>query len=157
MRLSPFGTSSTIWPIIPAPDDEWGWVWGSGGMIDKGNSEITYPNAVSPTTNPAWPDLSLNPCRRFVVISFRFWCYYNRPLNNCIMRRRSAITEQYSQPMVCFPFHSAESSQLPKHQHQHCPSKREFRNLVTTRSLTWQLVGAVHHVGAEFYVLACGK
>jgi hypothetical protein len=28
VRLSPLGTSATICPIVPAPDDRW-WVWGS--------------------------------------------------------------------------------------------------------------------------------
>jgi hypothetical protein len=26
VQLSPFSTSATIWPIVPAPDDWW-WVW----------------------------------------------------------------------------------------------------------------------------------
>jgi hypothetical protein len=35
VRLSPLGTAATIWPIVPAPDNECGAV---GGMrIDRGN------------------------------------------------------------------------------------------------------------------------
>jgi hypothetical protein len=29
VRLSPLGTSANIWPIVPAPYDDWWWMWSS--------------------------------------------------------------------------------------------------------------------------------
>jgi hypothetical protein len=64
---SPLGTSGTIWPIVPAPDDKW-WVWSSRWNENwQGKpkySEKTCPRATLSTTNPTWPDLGLNPGRR---------------------------------------------------------------------------------------------
>jgi hypothetical protein len=31
VRLNPLGTSASNWPIVPAPDDRWWWVWSSRG------------------------------------------------------------------------------------------------------------------------------
>jgi hypothetical protein len=60
LRLRPLGTSATIWPIVPAPDDRW-WVWSSRWNENwQGKpkySEKTYPSATLSTTNPTWPDL----------------------------------------------------------------------------------------------------
>jgi hypothetical protein len=67
VRLSPLGTSATNWPIIPAPDDRWWWMWSSRW---KGNWqgrpkywEKTYLSDTLSTTNPTWPDLGSNPGR----------------------------------------------------------------------------------------------
>jgi hypothetical protein len=74
VRLSPLGTSATIWPVSPATDDvvddddddddECGAV---GGMIGKGHRNTRRKNCPSPalsTTNPTWPYLGSNPgCR----------------------------------------------------------------------------------------------
>jgi hypothetical protein len=27
VRLIPLGTAATVWPIVPAPDDRWWWLW----------------------------------------------------------------------------------------------------------------------------------
>jgi hypothetical protein len=67
VRLSPLGTSATVWPSVPAPDDRWWWVWNSRWNEHwQGKpkySEKTYPSATLSTTNPTWPDLGLNPDR----------------------------------------------------------------------------------------------
>jgi hypothetical protein len=76
VRLSPLGTSSTNWPIVPAPDDdddddECGAV---GGMrIGRGNWSTQRKPATLSTTNPTWPDLGLNPFRRS-----------GKPVTNCL-------------------------------------------------------------------------
>jgi hypothetical protein len=65
--LSPLGTSATIWPTVPAPDDRW-WVWSSRWNEDwQGKpkySEKTCSSATLLTKNPTWPDLGSNPGRR---------------------------------------------------------------------------------------------
>jgi hypothetical protein len=52
------------WPIVPAPDDRWWWLWSSWWNQDwQGKpkySEKTYPSATLSTTNPTWPDLGSN-------------------------------------------------------------------------------------------------
>jgi hypothetical protein len=67
VRLSPLGTSATIWPIIPAPDDRW-WVWSNWWNENwQGKPkylEETCPGATLSTTNPTWPDLGSNPVHR---------------------------------------------------------------------------------------------
>jgi hypothetical protein len=68
VRLSPLGTSATNWPVAPAPDDRWWWMWSSRRNENwQGKpkySEKTYPSATLFTINPTWPDLGLNPGRR---------------------------------------------------------------------------------------------
>jgi hypothetical protein len=65
--LSLFGTSATIWPSVPVPNDRWWWVWSSLWNDWQGEpnySEKTCPRTTLSTTNPTWPDLGLNPdCR----------------------------------------------------------------------------------------------
>jgi hypothetical protein len=67
VRLSPLGTSATIWLIVPAPVDR-SWVWSSRWNENwQGKpkySEKTCPSAALSTTNPTWPDLGSNPGRR---------------------------------------------------------------------------------------------
>jgi hypothetical protein len=64
------GTKSTwycghFWPIVPAPDDRWGWLWSNWWNEDwqgkPKNSEKTCPSAILSTTNPTWPDPGSNP------------------------------------------------------------------------------------------------
>jgi hypothetical protein len=52
------GTSDTIWPTVPAPDDTLLWsVWGNENwQIKPKYSGKTCPSATSFTTNPTWPD-----------------------------------------------------------------------------------------------------
>jgi hypothetical protein len=64
VRLSPLGTSATLWPIVPALGDRW-WVWSSRWNENwQGKpkySEKTFTSATLSTTNPTWPDLASNP------------------------------------------------------------------------------------------------
>jgi hypothetical protein len=67
VRLSLLGTSATISPMVPAPDDRWGECGQVGGMrIGRGNR--SYRRKPAPvllsTTNLTWPDLDSNPGRR---------------------------------------------------------------------------------------------
>jgi hypothetical protein len=54
MRPSPFGTSATIWPLVPVPDDddECGAV---GGMIGKENPSTRIKPAPVPLCPPQIP------------------------------------------------------------------------------------------------------
>jgi hypothetical protein len=56
------------WPIVPAPDNRWWWLWSSWWNEDwQGKpkySERTCPSATLSTTNPTRPDLGWNPGRR---------------------------------------------------------------------------------------------
>jgi hypothetical protein len=56
------------WPILPAPDDRWWWLWGNWWTEDwQGKpkySENTCPSATWSTTNPTWLDPGLNSGRR---------------------------------------------------------------------------------------------
>jgi hypothetical protein len=64
VRLSPLGTSSTVWPIVPALDDGWWWVWNSlrNELQRKPMySEKTCPSATLPITSSTWPHLESNP------------------------------------------------------------------------------------------------
>jgi uncharacterized membrane protein len=67
VRLSLFGTSATIWSIVPAPNDRW-WMWSSRWNENwQGKpkySDKTCPGATLFTTNPTWPDLGSNSSRR---------------------------------------------------------------------------------------------
>jgi hypothetical protein len=63
VRLSPLGTSATIWPILSASDDRW-CVWSSRWNenwqgIPK-YSEETCPSVTLSTTNPTWYGLVPN-------------------------------------------------------------------------------------------------
>jgi hypothetical protein len=57
-----------FWPIVPAPDDRWRWLWSNWWNEDwQGKpkySEKTCPTATLSTTNPTWPDPGSNPGRR---------------------------------------------------------------------------------------------
>jgi hypothetical protein len=68
VRLSQLGTSATVWPIVPAPDDRWWWLWNNWWNEDwQGNpkfSEKTCSTAISSTTNPTWPDQGSDVGRR---------------------------------------------------------------------------------------------
>jgi hypothetical protein len=53
VRLSPLGTSTTNWPIVPAPDHEYGTY---GGMrIGRGNRSIRRKHASVPLCLPQIP------------------------------------------------------------------------------------------------------
>jgi hypothetical protein len=83
-----------FWPIVPATDGRWGWLWSNWWNEDwQGKPkylEKTRPSAKVSTTNPTWPDpgsntgrcggkpatnrLSYAAARRNMYISFRFFC-----------------------------------------------------------------------------------
>jgi hypothetical protein len=56
------------WPILPAPDDRWWWLWRNLWNKDwQGKpkySEKTCPSATLSTTNPTWLNPGPNPGRR---------------------------------------------------------------------------------------------
>jgi hypothetical protein len=62
------GTAATYWPIVPAPDDRWGWLWrnwwNESWQGKPQYSEKTCPITTLSTTNPTWLDPGLNPDRR---------------------------------------------------------------------------------------------
>jgi hypothetical protein len=79
--LSPLGTLASIWPIVPARDDRWWWVWSSRWNENwQGKpkySEKTCSNATLSTTNPTWSELTAwamaRPCPRTQVGSVTEW------------------------------------------------------------------------------------
>jgi hypothetical protein len=68
VRLSSLGTSVTIWPIVPGPDDRrwllWSSRWNENWQGKPKYSEKTCSSATLFTTNPTWSDLGSNPGRR---------------------------------------------------------------------------------------------
>jgi hypothetical protein len=54
-----------FWPIVPAPDDRWGWLWSNWwNEVWQGKpkySEKACPSPTLSTTNPTWPDPGSNP------------------------------------------------------------------------------------------------
>jgi hypothetical protein len=72
VRLSPLGTSATIWPIVPAPNGGWWWVWGNrwNDWQEKPNySEKTCPVPFCPPQIPQ--DLTCTRTRAAAVGSWR--------------------------------------------------------------------------------------
>jgi hypothetical protein len=67
VRLGPLGTSTTIWPIVPAQDDQWWWVWSSRWNKNwQGKPKYLEKTCLSVTlssTNPKWSDLGSNAGR----------------------------------------------------------------------------------------------
>jgi hypothetical protein len=57
-----------FWPIVPTPDNRWGWLWNNWWNEDWQRkpkySEKTCPSATLSTTNPTWRDSGSNPGRR---------------------------------------------------------------------------------------------
>jgi hypothetical protein len=53
-----FGYCGHYWPVVPAPDDRWWWLWRNWWNEDwQGKpkySEETCPSATLSTTNPTW-------------------------------------------------------------------------------------------------------
>jgi hypothetical protein len=60
-----FGYWGHDWPIVPAPDDRWLWLWRNWWNVDlQGKpkySEKTCSNATLSTTYRTWLDPGLNP------------------------------------------------------------------------------------------------
>jgi hypothetical protein len=61
VRLSPLGTSATVWSIVPAPDDRWWWMWSCRWNENWQGKPKTSSSANFSNTNPTWPDLGSNP------------------------------------------------------------------------------------------------
>jgi hypothetical protein len=63
-----FGYCGHYWPIVPAPDDRWGWLWRNWWNEDwQGKPKYsvkTFPSATLSTTNPKWLNPVLNLGRR---------------------------------------------------------------------------------------------
>jgi hypothetical protein len=56
VRLSPLGTSATNWPIVPAPDDRWWWMWSSRWNENwHGNRSTQRKPALVPLCPPQIP------------------------------------------------------------------------------------------------------
>jgi hypothetical protein len=59
-----FGYCGRYWPILPAPDDRWRWLWRNLWNEDwQGKPKYSYPSATLSTTNPTWLDPGSNPGR----------------------------------------------------------------------------------------------
>jgi hypothetical protein len=62
------GTCGRCWPIVPAPDDRWWWLWrnwrNKNWQGKPKYSEKTCPSTALSTTNPTCLDPVLNPGRR---------------------------------------------------------------------------------------------
>jgi hypothetical protein len=67
VRLSPLRTSTTNWPLVPAPDDRW-WMWSSKWNENlQGKPKFLEKTCLSANlfiTNPTWPGLGSKPGRR---------------------------------------------------------------------------------------------
>jgi hypothetical protein len=73
VSFSGWGETESTWyvghcfPIVPAPDDRWWWLWSSRWNEDlQGKpkySEKTCPSATLSTTNPTWPGIEPGPPR----------------------------------------------------------------------------------------------
>jgi hypothetical protein len=68
VTLSPPGTSTTNWPIVPAPTDRWWWMWSSRCNENwQGKPKYSEKTCLSDTlytVNPILPYLGSNPGRR---------------------------------------------------------------------------------------------
>jgi hypothetical protein len=66
MILSPFGTSATNWPIVPAPDDRRWWMWSSRWNENwhgkrKYSENVSQCHFVHHKFNMTWPGLEPGP------------------------------------------------------------------------------------------------
>jgi hypothetical protein len=59
VRLSPLGTLTTNWPIVPATGDRWWW-WLLNCQGKPKYSEKTCTSVTLSTTNPTWRDMGSN-------------------------------------------------------------------------------------------------
>jgi hypothetical protein len=122
VRLSPLGTSATNWPIVPAPDDIWWWMWnGRWNENWQGKpkySEKTYPSATLSTTNPTWPD----------------------PRSNTGRLGGKPATNHLSYGTTCH-WRSQRSNNFLCHQYHHgCPANVWRMNSAVSSALLWCVV-----------------
>jgi hypothetical protein len=89
VRLNPLGTSATVWPIVPAPDDRcwcvWSSRWNKNWQGKRKYSEKTCPSATLSITNPTWPDLCSNPWSATAKSAVCSWCSYKESYT-CLFR-----------------------------------------------------------------------
>jgi hypothetical protein len=73
VRLSPLGTSATNWPIVPAPDDEYGVVGGT--IIGRGNQSTGRKPAPVPLCLPQQQTVHSKPLRDdgILIKLLTFW------------------------------------------------------------------------------------
>jgi hypothetical protein len=81
VRLSPLGTSATIWPIVPAPGDGWYECGAVGGMrIGRGNRNTRRKPTPVPLCPPQIPhDLTCTRTRAAAVRSLRLTAWAMAP------------------------------------------------------------------------------
>jgi hypothetical protein len=104
------------WPIVPAPDDRWWWLWRNWWDEEwQGKpkySEKTCPSAILSTTNPTWLDPGLNPGRRSGSQRLTAWAMA-RPhylltygaeslLRSCQLCSHSGTSQHFEEP-ECSP------------------------------------------------------
>jgi hypothetical protein len=122
-KLCPLGTSATEWPI---------W-WNEDWQRKPKYSEKTCPSATLSTTNPTWPDPSLNPGRRGGKPATNRLSYGAAQLNDYsyfMLHFYSIKNKQDLTVIMQFKIinHSFKS---PNHQ------RRKYVILVAGRSLVW--------------------
>jgi hypothetical protein len=73
VRLSPLGTSATIWPTVPDPDDRWWWVWSSRWIENwqRKRSTLRKPGPAPLCSPQITYDLTLDRTRTAAVGSQR--------------------------------------------------------------------------------------
>jgi hypothetical protein len=88
------------WPIVPAPDDRWWWLWRNWWNEDwQGNPkypEKTCPSATLSTTNLTWLDPGSNPGRRDGKPATNRLSYGAAYEDLCSMRDRKAHFDHFS-------------------------------------------------------------
>jgi hypothetical protein len=132
MRLNPLGTSASNWPILPAPDDRWWWVWSGGMRIGRGNTSSRRKPAPVPLCPPhsTWPGiepgvLSMKPATnhlsngtvRMICNTRNYWVFGLRP-SSCTLKNTT---------WICF---------CPYLSHIRTPvdgNRSSFRNVVLSR------------------------
>jgi hypothetical protein len=108
VRLSPLGTSATNWPVVPAPDDRWLWLWSSRWNENwRGKPkypEKTYSSATMSTTNLTWFDLGTKSGRRGgkpatnrISYGAALWCV-GQGLNDGAIRPTTYLNKSLGHP-----------------------------------------------------------
>jgi hypothetical protein len=116
-----------FWPIVPAPDDRWGWLlgnwWNENWQGKPKYSKKTCPSATLSITNPTWPDPGSNPGRRRLTA----WAMA-RP--HCTVTQRSLSQSVYRLMHVQLP--------LSYYSHGRGSRIRPFEKISVTFSSKWK-------------------
>jgi hypothetical protein len=102
MRLSPLGTSTTIWSIVPAPDnDGWWWVWNNRWNEWQGKPNTRRTPAPVPLWLPQIPRRDLIRARtRATIVKFPWLSYgttlpgHTRPIASLLCTRTTRHVSQ---------------------------------------------------------------